>query len=392
MPGDDLDLQSLGLLIKPAGADCNLRCRYCFYLPKRALYPETKRHEMTREVMHRLIGQYMQMAGDNPCLGWQGGEPTTLGLDFFRRVIAVEAQYARPGQALANGFQTNGILLDDEWARFFRRYRFLVGLSLDGPQEIHDQYRRDGAGRPTFERVMAAVETLRRNDVEFNILCMVTAASQDRAEEIYDFFLAHDLRFLQFIPCVERDPQTGAIQPYSCTPQQYGRFLCQVFERWSADMPPRAYVRDLDDLLMFAATGRTPTCTFQPTCGGYLLVEHNGDVYPCDFFVEKRWRLGNVMETPLREIARSERLGEFRLGKGRCGDACRGCEWLGQCHGACPRHRFGEHGGPCLAAPSYFCEAYRMLFSRSRERLAEMAQAALSASGARWCPPGRPPG
>lgn len=372
MTTDDACLQQLGLLIKPASADCNLRCEYCFYLPKLALYPKTTRHVMPRGVMHQLIGDYMQMAGETPSFGWQGGEPTTLGLDFFRRVVAVQAMKARAGQAIANGFQTNGILLDDDWARFFRRYRFLVGLSLDGPPHIHDHYRRDAGGKPTFERVLRAADILRRNEVEFNILCMVTAFSGDRAGEVWDFFVERDLRFLQFIPCIEVHPETGEVQPYSCTPEQYGRFLCEAFDRWSAEVPPQTYVRTFDDLLMMHMGGEAPTCVFRPTCAEYLLIEHNGDVYPCDFFVEREWLLGNIMETPLREIALSDRFREFRYAKQAYGEGCAECEWLAQCHGGCARHRLAV--GPAAWRRNYFCDSYRMLFAHADGRLQEMAR------------------
>lgn len=396
-------LQRLGVLVKPAGADCNLRCEYCFYRPKALLYPHQKRHAMPLEVLNRFIGDYMQMAGQTPSFGWQGGEPTTLGLEFFRRVVAIQVKKAKPGQAIANGFQTNGILIDDDWARFFRRYQFLVGLSLDGPQHIHDYYRRDLGRRPTWDRVMRAMATLRANAVEFNILCMVTAFSGDKGAEVYDFFKAHDLRFLQFIPCIEIDPDTGNVMPYSCTPQQYGQFLCEVFDRWAAEEPAHTYVRTFDDLLMAYMGEQSPTCIFRPTCAEYLLIEHNGDVYPCDFFVEERWKLGNLMETPLREIALSDKLMEFRYAKSELVERCVECEYVRLCYGGCQRHRFharqpanlapgkrealvpvnpGETEPLPGAAPqldgiyrsNYFCESYRMLFEHSRSRLEEMAQ------------------
>ena len=375
-------LSQLGILIKPTSADCNLRCEYCFYLPKLQLYPDATCHAMPPEVLDSLIRQYMQMSGEHPSFGWQGGEPTMLGVDFFRRVVALQAMHARRGQAIANGFQTNGILITDEWARLFRRYNFLVGLSLDGPQHIHDHYRHDPRGRGTWEQVMATVEVLRRNEVEFNILCMVTAHSAEQAEAIYDFFLRHNLRFVQFIPCVERDPETGQFAPYSASPRQYGEFLCAIFDRWSAETPPKTYVRDMDDLLMWTMTGETPTCIFRQSCGDYLLVEHNGDVYPCDFFVEPEWKLGNLMETPLREIALSDRFEEFRRGKSCHTGRCAACEWLPNCHGGCQRHRYavGGPGNPVgpngwdTTQPSHFCKAYRMLFQHSQGRLRQMAR------------------
>lgn len=364
-------LRSLSLLIKPAGPDCNLRCEYCFYLPKHAIYPGGG-HRLSREVMHRLIGEYMEIAGDNPSFGWQGGEPTLLGVDFFRSVVAVQLQKARPGQSIANGLQTNGMLINDEWARFFRRYNFLIGVSLDGPKHIHDHYRRTPTGDSTWDRVMRSTDILYRNGAEFNVLCMVTAYSGDKAGEIYDFYMQHNLRYLQFIPCIERDPETGDLSPYNCTPRQFGEFLCTIFDRWQAESAPRTYVRMMDDLLMVYLGHECPSCDMRRTCADYLLIEHNGDVYPCDFFVEPEYRLGNVMEAPLREIALSEKFMQFRFSKTPAGSSCEFCPWFGQCHGGCQRHRLTGLGA--INGPSYFCESYRMLFEHSDARLKEMAR------------------
>lgn len=364
-------LRQLGLLVKPAGPDCNLACSYCFYSPKAALYPGAAEHRMDIAVARKLIRDYTELTGQNPSYGWQGGEPTLLGVDFFRRVVALQAQAARPGTAIANGLQTNGVLINQEWARFLLRYRFLVGLSLDGPPDIHDHYRLDHGGQPTHHLVMRAARALREHQVEFNILCMVTDHSATSAGRIIEFMLTHGLTYLQFIPCLERHPTTGAPLPYTCTPHEYGRFLCDAFDIWADEWPPRFYVRTFNDLLVTVAGNPAPSCVFRPTCGDYLLVEHNGDVYPCDFFVEPQMLLGNVMERPLREIALGEAFQAFRHQKQPCHETCAGCEWLPLCHGACPRHRPGA--GPAAPA-NYFCESYRMLFSHSIDRLRSMAQ------------------
>jgi uncharacterized protein len=369
--GDAAWLSQLGLLVKPAGPDCNLACTYCFYSGKSALYPEARQHSMGPEVARRLVRDYMDLAGPAPSFGWQGGEPTLLGVDFFRRVVALQAQTARPGTAIANGLQTNGTLINDEWARFLLRYRFLVGLSLDGPAEIHDHYRRDHAGAPTHERVLRAARTLRDGQVEFNVLCMVTDYSAGRAAEIMDYMLGQGLTFLQFIPCLERDPDSGDLLPFTCSPEGYGQFLCDAFDVWASEWPPRAYVRTFNDLLAAAAGSPAPTCVFRPNCADYILVEHNGDVYPCDFFVEPEYLLGNIMHTPLREIALSDAFRAFRNQKQPHDPTCLACEWLPFCHGACPRHRPGASD----AAPgNFFCESYRMLFAHAMGRLREMAE------------------
>lgn len=363
-------LAQLGLLVKPAGPDCNLACSYCFYADKAALYPGSRVHRMDTAVARKLIREYTELTGAHPSYGWQGGEPTLMGVDFFRRVVALQAQAARPGTAIANALQTNGVLIDQEWARFLARYRFLVGLSLDGPADIHDHYRRDHGGAPSHDRVRRAVRVLRENHVEFNILCMVTDHSATQAGRIIDFMLAQDLTYLQFIPCLERHPLSGDLLPYTCTPEAYGQFLCEAFDIWVDSWPPRFYVRIFNDLLAAVAGEPTPSCIFRPACGDYLLVEHNGDVYPCDFFVEPAMLLGNVMQRPLREIALSDRFQSFRDQKQPYHEECLACEWLPLCHGACPRHRPGTD----LAPANFFCTAYRRLFAHAMPHLQEMAQ------------------
>ncbi|HID06893.1 MAG TPA: radical SAM protein [Armatimonadetes bacterium] len=218
------------ILVKPAGPDCNMNCTYCFYLHKANLFPETRIHRMSVEVLEQFILQYMPIAGAQPSFCWQGGEPTLMGLEFFERVVHFQMKYGLDGQAVGNSIQTNGLLIDDDWARFMHEYRFLVGVSLDGPQEIHDYYRRDRGGHATFERVMKAIDVLRGHDVEFNILCVINDVNVRHPDALFQFFIEHDLRFVQFIPCVERDTQTGNIADFSVSPEAYAEFLCRAFD------------------------------------------------------------------------------------------------------------------------------------------------------------------
>ena len=251
------------ILIKPAGPDCNLACDYCFYRPKAVLYPDGPPvHRMTEAVLEAVVGQYMSLAGPRPVLAWQGGEPTLMGLDFYRAAVEFEQRLGKPGQVVGNGFQTNGVLLDDEWARFFARYKFLVGVSLDGPRELHDLHRRDASGAPTFERVMRGIDALRRGGVEFNVLCMVTRESVGRPEELFEFFLAKDLRHLQFIPLVEPGAEPLTAAEFSVAPEDYGEFLCRLFDLWAGEWPPPLGIRIFDELLSAYAGQPAPSCTF----------------------------------------------------------------------------------------------------------------------------------
>jgi len=355
--------QLSSVLVKPVSADCNLDCTYCFYRPKLDLYPETKWHCMSEEVLESFIAQYMRLAGLQASFGWQGGEPTLAGLAFFEKVVAFQQQYGFPGQLVGNGLQTNGTLLDDDWARFLRRYNFLVGVSLDGPPEFHDHYRTHRGGQPSFDRVMAGIEALKRHRVEFNILVLLNDRNVKHPREVWQFLRDHDFHYLQFIPCVERDPATGQPTPYSITAEEYGEFLCVIFDEWLREDRPPTFVRLFDDVLAQYVQGENPCCIFRERCGDYVVIEHNGDVYACDFFVEPEWRIGNLMETPLAKLVASDHLETFRQRKMRLAPACRACRWQEFCHGGCCKYRMVLTNDP--AQPTYFCAAYRRFFAHS---------------------------
>jgi serine-type anaerobic sulfatase-maturating enzyme len=359
------------VLVKPAGADCNLACDYCFYRPKRDLYPDTPRPRMTHKVLEALIGQYMRLAGPNASFGWQGGEPGLMGLDFYRQVVELEQRLGFPRQVVGNGFQTNATFIDDDWARFFADYKFLLGVSLDGPQDLHDRHRLTLGGAPTWERVVRSTEVLRRHAVEFNILCMVTQESVTEAERLYRFFRQNDMRYLQFIPLIEPGPEALQPAPYSISPEAYGEFLCRMFDQWTSDWPPEVSIRDFDDLLTVYAGQPMPSCIHQEECGRYFVVEHNGDVYACDFMVEPEWRIGNLLETPLAALVTSAHFRTFAARKAAHPPRCLECTWLALCRGGCQKHRLIT--STSVASPSYFCEAYQRFFQHSRRRLRRLA-------------------
>lgn len=359
------------VLIKPAGPDCNLACDYCFYRPKKALYPGTPLHRMTTATLEKLIGEYMRLAGPNPVFAWQGGEPALMGLEFYQEAVELEQRLGLPGQVVGNGFQTNGTLLDDDWARLFAEYSFLVGISLDGPQELHDFHRRAPDGRGTWELVMAGIEALRRHGVEFNVLCMVTRESAGQPEKLFRFFRNNEMHYVQFIPLVEPGPEPLSPAAFSISPEEYGEFLCRLFDQWAAEWP-EMHIREFDEFLTAYAGQPQVSCTFQETCGSYCVVEHNGDVYACDFMVEPQWKIGNITRQPLGEILASPLFAEFAARKTILSAECKACEWLFLCHGGCQKHRLiTSHS---VAAPSYFCEAYQRFFKHSRRRYRKLAE------------------
>ncbi len=367
------------VMAKPTGAACNLRCDYCFFLKKERLYPGSE-FRMSDEVLESYVRQLLQ-ANEDPevTVAWQGGEPTLMGLDFFRRAVELEKRYRRPGVWVHNTLQTNGVLLDAEWCRFLKEYDFLVGLSLDGPRELHDAYRHDRGGGPVFDRVAAAVRLMKAQGVEFNILCTVNAANGDHPGEVYRFFRDEiGASYIQFIPIVERDNDTGyqegtAVTGRSVRPEQFGRFLIGVFDEWVRRDVGRTFVLNFDWVLGAWVYGQSPVCVFQPTCGGALVLEHNGDLYSCDHFVEPEHRLGNILETPMTELAMSARQRRFGEAKrDTLPRMCRECEFLFACHGECPKNRILEtpDGEPGL---NWLCAGLKAFFAHSRGPMQAMA-------------------
>jgi len=359
------------VLVKPAGPDCNLACDYCFYRPKAGLYPETPRPRMTTATLEAFIRQYMKLAGPNPSFGWQGGEPGLMGLDFYRQVVEFQKFHGSPGQVVGNGFQTNATFIDSDWARFFAAYKFLIGVSLDGPQDLHDLHRPTLGGGPSWERVMKSIDTLNYNGVEFNCLCMVTQESVTQPERLYKFFRELDIRFLQFIPLIEPGPEPNSVAEMSITPEAYGEFLCRMFDLWSREWPPECYIRMFDDFLTVYAGHPMPSCVFQEECGRYFVVEHNGDIYACDFMVTPEWWMGNLTITPLAEILSSPQFQVFARRKASHKPKCRDCQWLHLCQGGCQKHRLITSDS--VASPTYFCESYQRFFKHSRRRFRRMA-------------------
>jgi uncharacterized protein len=345
------------VLIKPAGPDCNLACQYCFYLEKAGLFPESKHHRMSDEILKETVKQVMQQGGQNISFGWQGGEPTLMGRDFFERAIQYQARFGSKGQVVGNGLQTNGWLIDKDWAGLLHDANFLVGLSLDGPEYIHDRYRRTASNQGTWQRVAQARDVMLESGVEVNALIVVNDYSVRYPKEIYEYHKRNGLVYQQYIPCMEPDPQ----QPdrpisYAVPPEHYGAFLCTLFDLWMSDFrfgKPTTFVRWFDSLFYTYVDMSAPECTLLPECGVYVVVEHNGDVYSCDFFVDPEWRLGNIMQDPLHEMLNSPRQNEFGCAKSQLHERCQVCPWRLHCHGGCPKDRKVSRDGLDPLCPAY---------------------------------------
>jgi uncharacterized protein len=366
-------------MAKPTGSACNLNCDYCFFLKKERLYPGSD-FRMSDEVHEAYIKQLFE-AHQVPqvTVAWQGGEPTLMGLDFFRHSMELQKKYAKPGTRIENTFQTNGILLNDEWCRFFHDNNFLIGLSLDGPKELHDTYRKDKGGHGTFERVMKAIRLLQKYEVEFNVLCTVNRTNADHPLEVYRFFRddAH-VQYIQFIPIVERENESGyqegnTVSNRSVQPDQWGHFLSTIFDEWVKRDVGRTFVLNFDGALAGWLGMAGTVCIFGPTCGQGMALEHNGDLYVCDHFVEPNYYLGNILKTPMIELVASDKQRKFGQDKtDTLPRYCRQCEVLHICNGECPKNRFmetpdGEEG------LNYLCEGYKAFFKHADGSMKTMA-------------------
>lgn len=375
---------SFHIMTKPIGPICNLDCKYCFYLEKERLYTSHSGHsahsdwKMADEVLESYVRQYIQaQQADTINFAWQGGEPTLLGVDFFRRVTAFQKKYGED-KRIENAFQTNGVLLDDEWGEFLAQNRFLVGLSIDGPRELHDHYRVDKGNQPTFNRVIAGLNMLKKHGVDYNTLTVVNRHNARKPLDVYRFLKEIGSGYMQFIPVVERiareanDAGLVLIQPsdsgdaqvseWSVDPVDYGRFLCAIFDEWVRNDVARYYVQIFDVALEAWVGMPASLCVFRETCGSAMAMEHNGDLYSCDHFVYPENKLGNIMERPLESLVESTQQAKFGLDKrDSLPRYCRECDVRFACNGECPKHRFIRTPDR-EAGLNYLCGGYKMFF------------------------------
>ena len=365
-------LENFQLLIKPAGADCNMSCGYCFYARTAGLYEKGGPHRMSLEVLEALVRKYLRLRLPQTVFCWQGGEPTLMGLDFFRTAVSLMQRHGRGRQSVSNALQTNGLVLDRAWCEFLRQYHFLIGLSIDGPAEIHDRYRTITGTRGSHADVLEKLRLMQELQVEFNVLCVVSEANAGRAKEVYGYFRDLGMAHMQFIPCIETDPKTRQPAPFSVSPEAYGDFLCELFDAWLPEAMDCISVRTFDGLLRQVLTGDSGLCAFETMCGHCPVVEHNGDVYPCDFFVQPEWRMGNILAMPFEKLVQRKCAREFRRAKFDLPADCGECEWKALCKGGCLKDRQRISGAFDVA--SYFCKTYKRLFPHIEAPLKDLAE------------------
>lgn len=371
---------AFNLMIKPAGSLCNLDCHYCYYLDKADIYNGLQ-PKMTEETLELLTKQYIE-ANDVPevTFNWHGGEPLVMGLDFYRKAMELQQKYAG-GKIIHNTLQTNGTLITREWAEFFKQHNFLIGISIDGPADIHDKFRKDKGGQPTFDKVMRGLTILRQTGVEFNTMSTINRASEGRGAEVYQFLKSIGSRYMQFMPVLEHvkdgrivPPGTpdSITAPWSVSATGFGQFMCDMFDKWIRHDVGKYFVGHFDAALAGWCGVQPGTCAYAETCGGNAVIEHNGDVYMCDHFVYPEFKLGNIREKSLKEMLTSAEMIRFGISKRNSLPVkCLRCQWVRLCNGECPKHRFSvtEDGQEGLNA---LCRGYEMFYSHTAPHMKRM--------------------
>ena len=362
----------LYVMLKPAGAHCNLACKYCYYLEKNKLYPTAQRHLMSDEILEQFTREYIEAQTMNQVLfTWHGGEPLLRSIDFYRKALSLQQKYAG-GRRIDNVIQTNGTLLTDEWCEFFAQNHWLVGISIDGPQPYHDHYRLTAAGKPSWKKVMQGIKLLKKHGVEWNAMAVVNAYNANHPLEFYRFFKENGCQFLQFTPIVERltrhedgrtlaslaDKDEISLSEASVTPEQWGYFLCAIFDEWVRKDVGKIFV-EIFDCTLANWMGISPgICAYSKECGHAGVMEHNGDVYSCDHFVFPEYKLGNIRDHSLIDMLYGEQQQEFsRLKHSSLPRQCKECDMEFACHGECPKNRFmkDKYGDSGL---NYLCLGY----------------------------------
>jgi uncharacterized protein len=326
---------------------------------------------MAPDVLEELIKEYLKLAFNVAAFAWQGGEPTLMGIDFFEKAVQLQKKHAAPGTQISNTMQTNGVLIDDKWCRFLHENKFLIGISIDGPKKFHDYYRLDHSGSGTFDRVIRTIENFKKYKVEFNALILLNNNNVDYPDELFDFLVANGIKFMQFIPCIETDPTTGNVAEFSITPDQYGRFLCKIFDRWYDHGSEKLNIREIDSLISYFVLGSHTICTYNKHCGGFVVVEHSGDCFCCEFFVGPDWHLGNILQTPLEKLATAPLNRTFARLKLNLSNKCLLCRHLAVCRSGCLKDRVPRD--PNQAQESYFCESYQRFFDHAIGRAKQIA-------------------
>ncbi len=362
------------IIVKPIGSVCNLQCTYCYYLEKRNLYPGTKSFQMSDEVLENLTRQYIECHSETGCevhFNWQGGEPTLLGIPFFQKAVELQQRHKPTHMKITNTLQTNGVLLNNEWARFLHDKDFLVGISIDGPERFHDRYRKDKNQKGSFQFARRGLEILQKYNVKFNVLTVVNNINGNHPEETYTFLKEIGAKFIQFIPIIER-ANNGKMRVESVGSRQWGKFLQRVFDCWLEDVG-NIFVQLFDGFLGLYLGFPSSLCIHAKTCGRAAAVEHNGDVYSCDHFVFREYLLGNIGDKNVAELLGEDFQKNFGEEKARISGHCLRCRYLAMCHGGCPAHRFAKPKGGGLLL-NYLCEGFKLFFSHSLPYFRAMAE------------------
>ncbi|WP_066056716.1 anaerobic sulfatase maturase [Robertmurraya korlensis] len=358
-----------GVMWKTVSEACNLACDYCYY--SRCNGRPDNIQVIEDDVLEKFIKEYMTLKRGVVPFVWQGGEPLLAGLNFFKKVVRLQAKYAPKNTIISNSIQTNGTLITEEWANFFREYKFFVGVSVDGPESINDSRRVTGSGKGSYRTIMKGIDCLRAAGVEFNILTVLHENNINHAKELMDFYKEHRFPYIQFIPCMDflaQDiTQTGS---YLITPKEYGDFLCKVFDIWYNNRYPEMSIRFFDNMLAVYLNEQPQICTNQKSCPKTLVFEQNGDAYPCDFFIDQQYKLGNIRTDSLEEILSHSNMDKFQAMKPLLPNSCKTCEFLKLCHGGCPRNRITENN---VTGVDYFCSSFKQVYRYAHDRMLELA-------------------
>lgn len=361
----------LSVMFKTVSTDCNLDCSYCYY--RESLEGIRVRRRIDNGMLEKFIPDYMAYVADVglASMAWQGGEPTLAGLSFFEKIVALQRRHARPGTVIQNALQTNAILLNDAWGAFLKSHDFLVGVSLDGPEAIHDLLRHDRGGHGSFRKVMGGINVLRRHQVTFNALCVLGPHNVGKPRDLIRFFRSEGFTHVQFIPAMDFQAADPYKPPaYLISPQEYGHFLTEAFDLWYEGGAPTTSIRIFDNFLQSHLGIPNDQCVHSDSCNAGIVIEYDGSAYPCDFYVHPDWKLGNVTEAPLRDIALSASRRRFISHKQPLPVECARCEWLSICKSGCPRNRTT---GPNGDSPDYFCASYKQFFAHGEKRLEHIA-------------------
>jgi uncharacterized protein len=345
-------MNNFSLLIKPASADCNLRCDYCFYIE----HLTNKKTRMNYETLEKVIYSYMSNNQNQYSFAWQGGEPTIMGVEFFKKALELQTKLLPKGSSLVNSLQTNATLIDEEMAAFFTENKFLLGVSLDGPRSYHNLYRKTIEDGPSHAKVMQGIDCLRKAKTEFNILTLVSNINVQNPKEIYKYFKDKGFFYHQYIPCVEE--KMGKTLPWSITGEQWGDFLLGIFKQWVRNDIHKVSIREFDSIINYLVTGVPSVCTMDKDCRQYFVVEYSGDIYPCDFFVSEEMKLGNINNNNFEELWESEQFRKFGKAKMDFSEDCLSCPYLELCYGGCQKNRINRK-------KTLLCEGYKNFYKET---------------------------